>query len=174
MQRKSMESASCPIARSLDLIGEWWTLLILRDAFAGTTRFTDFQRSLGLARNVLSARLRKLVAYGILEVVPASDGSAYREYVLTQRGKALAPSLVALRQWGERHLFRPGEPHATLVDKAFHQPLRLLEVRANDGRLLKPEEIELLPAKKSRSKRISIAATSVRSGARSEPSHRGA
>jgi DNA-binding HxlR family transcriptional regulator len=148
MQRKSMESASCPVARSLDVVGEWWSLLILRDAFAGTTRFTEFQRSLGLARNVLSARLRKLVAYGVLDVAPASDGSAYQEYVLTERGKALSPVLVALRQWGEHHLFRPDEPQATLVDKAFHQPLRLLDLRANDGRLLQPEEIELLPAKK--------------------------
>jgi DNA-binding HxlR family transcriptional regulator len=155
-----MESASCPVARSLDVVGEWWSLLILRDAFAGITRFTEFQRSLGLARNVLSARLRKLVAYGVLEVVPATDGSAYQEYVLTERGKALSPVLVALRQWSEHHLFRPGEGHATLVDKAFHQPLRLLELRANDGRLLEPEEIELIPAKESGSKRTKIASTS--------------
>jgi len=160
MQRKSMASASCPVARSLDAVGEWWSLLILRDAFAGTTRFTEFQKSLGLARNVLSARLRKLVAYGVLEVVPASNGSAYQEYVLTERGKALSPVLVALRQWGEHHLFRPGEPHAILVDKAFQQPLRLLELRANDGRVLQPEEIELLPAKRHRSKRTKIASTS--------------
>ena len=72
----------------------------------------------------------------------------------------ISPVLVGLRQWGEHHLFRSGEPHATLVDKASHQPLRLLELWANDGRLLQPEEIELLPAKKSRSKRTKIAATS--------------
>jgi DNA-binding HxlR family transcriptional regulator len=94
----------------LDLIGEWWTLLILRDAFAGKKRFHEFQQSPGIAKNVLAARLRKLVDNGILELTPASDGSAFHEYVLTSKGESLFTILVALRQWGESHLYKAGEP----------------------------------------------------------------
>src|SRR4030088_1267126 len=101
MRHKSFKANLCPVARSLDTIGEWWSLLIVRDALTGTRRFSDFQKSLGLAKNVLSARLKKLVARGIMERVPASDGSAYQEYALTQKGRELFPVIVALRQWGE-------------------------------------------------------------------------
>jgi len=84
---------------SLRTIGEWWSLLIVRDALSGIRRFSDFQKSLGLAKNILSARLKKLVARGIMERVPASDGSAYQEYSLTPKGRELFPVIVALRQW---------------------------------------------------------------------------
>lgn len=90
----------CPVARSADLLGDRWALLVIRDAFDGITRFGDFQRSLGAARNILSDRLRRLVEAGILQLQPASDGSAYQEYVLTAAGLELFPLLVALRQWG--------------------------------------------------------------------------
>jgi DNA-binding HxlR family transcriptional regulator len=90
MRHKSFKANLCPVARSLDTIGEWWSLLIVRDALTGTRRFSDFQKSLGLAKNVLSTRLKKLVACGIMEQVPASDGSAYREYALTQ-GPVIVP-----------------------------------------------------------------------------------
>ncbi len=76
----------CPVARSADLLGDRWALLVIRDAFDGITRFGDFQRSLGAARNILSDRLRRLVEAGILQLQPASDGSAYQEYVLTAAG----------------------------------------------------------------------------------------
>ncbi|CAI2929385.1 Uncharacterized HTH-type transcriptional regulator yybR [Serratia entomophila] len=100
MKRKSLEDAQCPVARTLDVIGEWWSLLIVRDAFDGVRRFSEFQKGLGMAKNILSTRLRTLVAHGVLEVVPASDGSAYQEYALTAKGRALFPVIVGLRQWG--------------------------------------------------------------------------
>lgn len=87
VKRTSLEDAPCPIARSLDTIGDWWSLLIIRDCFLGRRRFSEFQKSLGLAKNILAARLRTLVASGILEMTPASDGSAYQEYVLTPKGR---------------------------------------------------------------------------------------
>ncbi len=86
--RKPMNDEPCPVARCVDLIGDRWSLLIVRDAFDGARRFGDFQRGLGVARNILSDRLRKLVEAGVLEMQDASDGSAYQEYVLTARGKA--------------------------------------------------------------------------------------
>jgi DNA-binding HxlR family transcriptional regulator len=90
-------------------VGDRWSLLIVRDAFVGVRRFSDFQKSLGLARNILTTRLKDLVAQGILTTEPASNGSAYREYVLTDKGKALLPVMSALAQWGKVYLFRNGE-----------------------------------------------------------------
>ena len=107
MKRTGFAKADCPVARALDAIGDWWSLLIVRDAFDGLRRFGEFQKSLGLAKNILSARLRNLLAHGIMETVPAADGSAYQEYVLTEKGRGLFPLLVALRQWGEDFFFEP-------------------------------------------------------------------
>jgi DNA-binding HxlR family transcriptional regulator len=104
MKRKCLHASPCPIARALDSIGDWWTLLILRDAFKGIKRFNAIQKSLGIPRNILTTRLRMLVEHDILSIAPASDGSVYQEYVLTEKGQDLIPVLIALRQWGERHL----------------------------------------------------------------------
>ncbi|NTF43888.1 helix-turn-helix domain-containing protein [Rhizobium rhizogenes] len=139
-KRISHKDSMCGVARPLDAIGDWWSLLIIRDAFDGLRRFGEFQKSLGLAKNILSARLRNLVTHGILDTVPASDGSPYQEYVLTQKGQGLFPLLVALRQWGEDFFFAPGEPHVTLVDRKSNQPVRRLELRAQDGRMLMAED----------------------------------
>ncbi|MYW02580.1 helix-turn-helix domain-containing protein [Streptomyces sp. SID3343] len=139
VQRTRFDDNECPVARSVDAIGDWWSLLIVRDAFDGSRRFGEFQRSLGVAKNILASRLRALVAGGVLEVVPASDGSAYNEYVPTAKGRDLFPVIVALRQWGEAHFFDPEEPHSDLVDRRHGRPLRPLEVRAADGRRVGPE-----------------------------------
>ncbi|MEV0604152.1 helix-turn-helix domain-containing protein [Streptomyces sp. NPDC050315] len=140
VSRTRFDDSECPVARSVDAIGDWWSLLIVRDAFDGSRRFGEFQRSLGVAKNILTARLRTLVAGGVLESVPASDGSAYREYVLTPKGKALFPVIVALRQWGEENFFAPDEPHSRLVDRRQGHPLRALEVLSADGRRLSPDD----------------------------------
>jgi DNA-binding HxlR family transcriptional regulator len=145
VKRTSHAEASCPVARPLDAIGDGWSLLIVRDAFDGLTRFGEFQRSLGLAKNILATRLRNLVEHGILEHVPASDGSAYSEYVLTPKGAALFPVLVALRQWGEDHCFTPSEHHVELVDVTTGAPVPRLELRAPDGRVLGPADTEVRP-----------------------------
>ncbi|MGF0241298.1 winged helix-turn-helix transcriptional regulator [Rhodococcus sp. IEGM1300] len=146
VKRTSMEGADCPVARSLDAIGDWWSLLIVRDAFDGIRRFGAFQRNLGMAKNILAARLRTLVTHGIFDLVPASDGSAYQEYVLTEKGKGLFPLIIGLRQWGETYFYEPGEAHSRVVDRAKGQPIQPLELRAADGRLLGPEDCERLSA----------------------------
>lgn len=140
VKRISHRDALCPVARPLDAIGDWWSLLIVRDAFGGLRRFGEFQKSLGLAKNILSARLKNLVEHDVLETVPASDGSAYQEYVLTEKGRGLFPLLVALRQWGEDYFFQPNEDHVTLVDSKRGKPVRRLELLSQDGRLLEPED----------------------------------
>lgn len=140
VKRTSHRDASCPVARPLDAIGDWWSLLIVRDAFDGLRRFGEFRRSLGLAKNILSARLKNLVDHGILDMVPATDGSAYKEYKLTEKGRGLFLVVVALRQWGEDWFFDSGETHVRLVDRRNERPVRKLELRSNDGRLLGPED----------------------------------
>ena len=141
--RKSLNEQPCPVARSVDLIGDRWSLLIVRDAFDGMHRFSDFQRSLGMAKNILSDRLRKLVDAGILAMQDASDGSAYQEYVLTPQGESLFPVVVALRQWGEQHLFAPSERHSVLIDKRTGQPVPPMAPHAPDGTVLQPAATEV-------------------------------
>ncbi|WP_221349802.1 winged helix-turn-helix transcriptional regulator [Streptomyces beigongshangae] len=106
----------CPVARTVDLIADRWSLLVVRDAMDGARSFTEFQRRTGIARNILADRLRKLVAHGVLAQRTAPSGRR-QEYVLTGAGKDLFPVILTLRQWGERHAFLPGEPHSVLVDQ---------------------------------------------------------
>ena len=146
MRHKSFKANLCPVARSLDTIGEWWSLLIVRDALSGIRRFSDFQKSLGLAKNILSARLKKLVACGIMEQVPASDGSAYQEYALTPKGRDLFPVIVALRQWGEGYLFSRGEKRFQVLDKRTRKPPRL-EVQNAKGEVVTTNDLELVTVK---------------------------
>jgi DNA-binding HxlR family transcriptional regulator len=152
VKRTSFEDADCPVARSLDAIGDWWSLLIIRDAMLGLRRFGEFQKSLGLAKNILTVRLRTLVDEGILKTAPASDGSAYQEYVLTPKGRGIFPVLVALRQWSEEFSFSPGGCTTVMVDRDKGRPVRKLELRAEDGRLLSFEDIELKPNSKPKPK----------------------
>ena len=145
VKRTSFEGDGCPVARSLEAIGDWWTLLIIREAMLGLRRFGEFQSKLGMAKNILSARLRSMLDHGILAMVPASDGSAYQEYVLTSKGRGLFPILVALRQWSEEFDDTPEEIATILVDRAKGRPVKKLEMRAEDGRLLSPADTMLKP-----------------------------
>ncbi|MGW1288232.1 winged helix-turn-helix transcriptional regulator [Streptomyces sp. NPDC002586] len=138
--RTRFDADPCPVARSIDAIGDWWSLLIVRDAFDGSRRFGEFQRSLGIAKNILTSRLRTLEEAGVMRTAPASDGSRHQEYVLTEKGRALFPVIVALRQWGEAHCFDPGQPHSRLLDRRSGRPLSPLEIRSSDGRLVGPDE----------------------------------
>src|SRR6267154_4572124 len=143
VKRTSFEGDQCPVARSLDVIGDWWSLLIIRDASLGRRRFGEFQKDLGLAKNILTVRLRTLVDQGILKTAPASDGSAYLEYVLTPKGRGVFPVLVALRQWSEEFCGeRDGFP-TLLVDRTKGRPVRKLELRSADGRLLGDGDTEV-------------------------------
>jgi DNA-binding HxlR family transcriptional regulator len=109
---------SCSIARSLEVIGEWWTLLILRDAFFGVTRFEEFQARLGIARNILAKRLDTLVEHGVLERRRYDDKRDRHDYVLTDRGKALWPVLVTIRQWGDEWVVGAGNEPVAMVHTA--------------------------------------------------------
>jgi DNA-binding HxlR family transcriptional regulator len=157
VKRTSFAGDTCPIARALDVIGDWWSMLIIRDALLGRRRFGEFQKSLGLAKNILSSRLRMLVDEGILSTVPASDGSTYHDYVLTEKGRGVFPILVALRQWSEAYDAHPEEIATILVDRKAGEPVRPLELRARDGRLLDVDDIELKPRPVAKSARRAVA-----------------
>lgn len=108
---------SCSIARSLEVIGEWWTLLIVRDAFFGVTRFEEFQERLGIARNVLTTRLETLVEHEVLERRSYDEPRNRFDYVLTEKGQALWPVLVTLRQWGDEWIVGAGNEAIRMVHK---------------------------------------------------------
>jgi DNA-binding HxlR family transcriptional regulator len=136
MKRTSLGGAECPVARALDEIGDWWSLLIIRDAFDGMRRFGEFQKSLDISKGILAARLKHLVAVNVLETAPIADEGGYQEYVLTEKGRDLFLVTVSLREWGEDHCFDKTERHSVLVEKASGQRVQRLTLRGRDGKEL--------------------------------------
>jgi DNA-binding HxlR family transcriptional regulator len=123
MQRTRFDHRECPVAQALEIIGEWWSLLIVRDALRGLRRFKAFQASLGIARNMLSRRLKALVTAGILEKRAYSARPLRYEYRLTAKGSELMPVLVTLMIWGNRWAAPASGPTTLLVDRATGQPI---------------------------------------------------
>jgi DNA-binding HxlR family transcriptional regulator len=152
-KRATLADDTCAIARALEVVGDWWSLLIVRDALFGATRFSQFQRSLGLAKTVLSQRLRKLVDHGVLELVDPGDGGSHLEYRLTESGKALHVVLTALWQWGNATQFKAGEARNTLCDRRDQKPLQSIALVAHDGRKLGARDTTVIPARTSRRRR---------------------
>ena|ERR1700688_2648895 len=120
VERKSFSDMHCSVAQCLELVGEWWSMLILRDAFLGVTRFDQFQERLGISRNILNQRLTHLVEAGILVKVPYSDRPPRHDYRLTDKGRDLWPVLTAMRQWGDVHA-APNGPPLEVIHKACGQ-----------------------------------------------------
>ena len=135
----------CSIARTLDVVGEWWSLLIVRDAFLGVTRFDEWQGRLGIARNVLAARLEHLVDRGIFERRRYQQHPERYEYVLTRKGRDLGPVLAALRAWGDIHEPTPGGPTTVLVhDDCGHQT-RPVQACSHCGEPLRSGSVHVEP-----------------------------
>ena len=127
--------SECSLPAALEAVGERWSFLILRASFNGLHHFEEFQGELGIARNILADRLGRLVRHGILGRQPCADDRRKIEYRLTDKGYALLPTMIALRQWGER--WETGEPaFPVLVDERDRQPIREVRVLAHDGREL--------------------------------------
>jgi DNA-binding HxlR family transcriptional regulator len=133
MQRKSFSSMQCPIARGLEHVGEWWSILILRDAFRGLSRFDEFGDSLGIAPNMLTRRLNALVEAGLLERRRYNERPPRDEYVLTQRGKDFRPVLLAMLTFGNKH-FPPDDLEVRIVNTETGQPVDPLLVDPSNGR----------------------------------------
>jgi len=110
MERKSFAGMDCSVAQCLEVVGEWWSMLILRDVFLGVSRFEEFQRRLGISRNILQQRLSKLVESGVLVRVPYSEHPPRFDYRLTDKGRDLWPVITAMRQWGDVYAAPSGPP----------------------------------------------------------------
>jgi DNA-binding HxlR family transcriptional regulator len=146
MPRASFAEMHCSIARSLDLIGEWWTPLIIREAlFAGARRFEDFQRGTGIARNILSTRLRTLVENGIFVREPYSEHPPRYDYVLTEKGRDLFTPLVALMRWGDTWLAGAAGPPAELVHESCGHVIEARLICSDCGQELTPEHVHARP-----------------------------
>ncbi|MDR3528994.1 MAG: helix-turn-helix domain-containing protein [Rhodopila sp.] len=135
MQHTSFSAMQCPVANSLERVGEWWNILILRDAFQGVTRFDQFRKSLGIAPNILSRRLRGLVEAGLLEKSRYSERPPRDEYVLTERGQDFRPVLWALLAWGNKY-FAPDGDIVVLVDSTTGLPADPVMMDGNSGKRL--------------------------------------
>src|SRR5438105_6442938 len=142
MERKRFGRMVCPIARSLERVGEWWSILILRDALHGLTRFDQFQKSLGIAPNMLTRRLSALVDAGLLVRRRYSERPPRDEYVLTARGRDFRPILVALLAWGNKH-FAPEGPSVLLVDRKTGAAVEPILVDSATGRPIKEPDFAL-------------------------------
>lgn len=142
MLGKTYDTQVCSIARALEVIGERWSLLIVRDAlFAGATRYSDFQRSLGIATNILKARLDGFVDTGIMERHQYSQQPELFEYVLTDKGSALAPALVALTEWGDQWVTE-GEPPILYTHTVCGGAITQQTTCATCGQIHEPTEIQ--------------------------------
>ena len=140
MKRASFDDLSCSVAQALEIVGEWWTPLILRDAFMGITRFGDFQERLGIARNVLSTRLEALVAHDVLKKVPYQDNPVRYDYKLTAKGRDLWLVVAALREWGDRWEAPEGPP-VEMVHKACGKVTHIVPCCSECGEELNPFEL---------------------------------
>ena len=140
MKYKSYEHMNCSVAQSLTVLGERWTLLILRDAMFGAKRFVQFERSLGIARNILTARLNMLVEEGLMEKRQAVETN-HPEYVLTQAGRDLETVLLAITHWGDKYRPNPDGVRLIFTDKETGVPIQPIHPITEDGKSLGPGEV---------------------------------
>jgi DNA-binding HxlR family transcriptional regulator len=161
VKRTRFSQWPCSVARTVDLLGDWWTPLVLRDAYYGVRRFDDFQRDLKIGRNILTERLNRLVDEGLLERVPYQERPVRHEYLLTDKGRDFFPVMVAMMRWGDRWLTGDEGPpltlHHTTCDHDMHaevvcshcgEPIELRQVRARGGPGLPKRDEERIPSKR--------------------------
>ncbi len=134
MGRKRFTDMNCGIGQALEVLGDWWTLLIVRDAFFGARRFGDFERSLGIAKNILTARLQHLVEHGIFERFDVGSEGQRFEYRMTAKGEALLPILTAMREWSDEWVFGRGNEPILITDRKTGRRVPKLRVTDADGR----------------------------------------
>jgi len=144
MTKTNVFDCNCPMARVTEVIGEPWTLMVLREAFLGTRHFNEFERELGIARNSLSVRLRKLVEAGVLERLQSETDRRSFEYRLTDSGRGLMPALVALAQWAGDCLC-DGSTATRFVERRTGREIPAVAVRSANGRVLDADEIAMVP-----------------------------
>jgi len=145
MRNEVFKSQLCSVARALELIGEWWTLLIVREAFFGTKRFSDFERMLGVAKNVLSDRLSKLVESGVMERSPVAGRGNPQDYTLTEKGVDLFTVVIALMQWGDRWINGPDQAPIRVLDRETGEEISPVQVRTAGGKVISLADAVVVP-----------------------------
>ena len=144
MERKSFAEMHCSVAQCLEVVGEWWSMLIVRDAFLGVTRFDQFQERLGISRNILKQRLDNLTDHGVLEKVPYSDHPPRHEYRLTAKGQDLWPIVTTMRQWGDKYA-APDGPPVQLVHEGCGTVFHAEMTCSNCGERVPAREVRVVP-----------------------------
>ena len=156
MGRKRFSDMNCGIGQALEALGDWWTLLIVRDAFLGARRFGDFERSLGIAKNILSARLQHLVDHGVFALADVGVEGERFEYRLTEKGEALLTVLTALREWSDEWVFGRGNEPVIVKDRRTGRRLPKLRVTDADGNPVTRRDLRTVagPGATERTKRL--------------------
>jgi DNA-binding HxlR family transcriptional regulator len=145
MGRKRFDEMPCAIAQTLNQVGDWWTLLIVRDAMKGARRFSDFHESTGIAKNILTDRLNKLVENGIMTREEVGVRGQRQEYVLTERGEGLFPILMAMQQWGDRWIYGEEEAPVVLYDTRTGEELAPIGVANESGASVTHHHLAIKP-----------------------------
>ena len=143
--KRTPERENCSVARALEVLGDAWTLLVVREAFVGTRRFADFEANLAISKNVLTHRLGYLTDHGVLERIDVGQHGTRHEYVLTPMGKDLATVMTALRQWGDRWVLGPGHEPLVVVDRRTGRPIPRVRILGEDGAPIHARDMELRP-----------------------------
>jgi DNA-binding HxlR family transcriptional regulator len=143
--RISFSDMPCSIARALAVVGDGWTLLILREFFLGSQRFGEFEKALGIAPNILAQRLGRLVEDGLVRITDTARNGRAQAYVLTERGRDLFPVLVALMQWGDRHAVGPEGAFTRVIERTTGAEIAPVTVRAASGAPLGLNDVAIVP-----------------------------
>jgi DNA-binding HxlR family transcriptional regulator len=143
--RHRFQHDNCSIARSLEVLGDWWTLLVVREAFLGTRRFADFAANLPIARNILAARLDHLVDHGVMARIDAGVHGTRYEYELTAMGKDLVTLITVLRQWGDRWVFGAGNEPVLVRDRRTGRPIPRVRILDEAGAPIRGSDLEVVP-----------------------------
>jgi DNA-binding HxlR family transcriptional regulator len=149
LRRTRFDSSPCPIARATDLIGDWWTPIVLRDALFGRKRFEDFQEALGIPRAILARRLARLVDEGLMEKVLYEEHPPRYEYHLTEKGRAFFDVIAAMWSWGSEWLWKTGGPPVMLVDREPRREVKPVVVDASTGERLDVRRIRAVRARRN-------------------------
>jgi DNA-binding HxlR family transcriptional regulator len=145
MGQTDFAGMACPIARSMAVLGERWAILLLREAYYGSTRFDDFQRNLGIAPNILSARLKTLVEHGMLERTAGLAGGTRQVYVLTDKGRDFFPAFVALKAWADRWMTDERGPLTVLLDRQTGNEIVAAHLTREDGTTVTLNDLRIVP-----------------------------
>ena len=156
MELKSFASMDCSVAQCLEIVGERWSMLVIRDAFLGVSRFDDFQRRTGISRNILRDRLARLVEAGIMDRTPYSEHPPRNEYRLTDKGRDLWPIVTSMRQWGDRYA-APSGPPIVVRHRGCGAVTEVVHVCGACGDTLEARDVEALPGPGRRAARVSSA-----------------